>query len=49
MQNHVSFVIGVHYMTHHINLVVQTLSGLNLVKRLFILIFFHVQLFYSQP
>ncbi len=32
MQNDVLFVTGVHYMTHHTNLGVQTLSGLNLVK-----------------
>jgi hypothetical protein len=34
MQNHVSFVSGVHYMAHHTNLVVQILSSLSLVGKI---------------
>jgi len=34
MQNHVPFVSGVHCMAHHTNLVVQTLSNLNLVGKI---------------
>jgi len=34
MQKHIPFVNGVHYMTHHTNLVVQTFSGLTLVANI---------------
>jgi hypothetical protein len=34
MQKHVPFVSGVHCMTHHTNIVVQTLSGLTLVAKI---------------
>jgi len=34
MYKYVPFVNGVHYMAHHTNLVIQTLSGLNLVDKI---------------
>jgi hypothetical protein len=34
MHNHVPFMSGVHYITHYINLVVQTLSSLSLVGKI---------------
>jgi hypothetical protein len=34
MQKHVPFVSGVHFMTHHTNLVVQTFNGLTLVAKI---------------
>jgi hypothetical protein len=34
MQKHVPFVSGVHCMTHHTNLIVQTLHGLTLVAKI---------------
>jgi hypothetical protein len=49
MLTHAPFVTNVHYTTHITNLVVQTLSGLGLVKKLNQVAFFHVQLFCSQP
>ncbi len=34
MHNHAPFVIGVHCMAHRTNLIVRTLKGLNLVKKI---------------
>jgi len=41
MLKHVIYVLGVHCMAHHINLAIQTLSGLNFGNQDKILILFY--------
>jgi hypothetical protein len=49
MHNHAPFVTGVHCMAHHINLVVQTLRGLSLVKKIESLISYMYNYFIHNP
>jgi hypothetical protein len=49
MCNHVPFVTGVHCMAHRINLVIQTLRGLSLVKKIESLTFSMYNYFIHNP